>query len=345
MRNAFGQDFDVPDAYLNTAGIGVPPVVAADAVADAVSGWRTGAGRPGSHDAAVALARSAYARLVGVAADRVAIGSTVSGLVSLAAAGLAPRSRVLVSEGEFTSLTWPLAARGHELVEAPLAEIGERAAGFDAVAVSVVQSADGAIADLDALRAARGTPSAGGGGRPGTRVLLDATQSAGWFAADLGWADAVVCAGYKWLLSPRGVAWMAVHPDWELPPEQAGWYAGEDIWSSIYGLPPRLASDARGLDTSPAWYGHAGAAVAVPWLATLDRAAVHAHCAGLGDALRAGLGRRPTGSAIVSVPAPDAARRLAAAGVACSERAGAARLAFGLYCTADDVAAALNALT
>lgn len=335
MRSAFGERFDVPDGYLNTASIGIPPVTAADAVADAVTGWRTGAGRPSDFDGPVATARAAYGRLVGMPTERVAIGATVSGLVSVLAAGLPPRSRVLVVRGEFTSLTWPFAARGHEVTEVGPDELAERAPAADAVAVSVVQSADGRIADLDALRAA----CAGG-----TRVVLDATQAAGWLDADLGWADAVVCGAYKWLLSPRGAAWLAVHPGWELPAEQAGWYAGQDVWSSVYGLPLRLAADARALDTSPAWYSHVGAAVALPWLAGLDRAAVRAHCTGLADDLRRGLGRDPAGSAIVAVRTPGAQQRLAAAGIVCSARAGVARLAFHIYNTGDDVQCALDAL-
>ncbi len=107
----------------------------------------------------------------------------------------------------------------------------------------------------------------------------------------------------------------------------------------------RLAPDARALDTSPAWFSHVGAAVALPWLAGLDRAAVHAHCAGLADALRAGLGMEPAGSAIVSVPGSDALDRLTRAGVVASPRAGAARLAFHLYNTDDDVQLALDALS
>lgn len=336
MRSAFGQRFDVPDGYLNTASIGVPPVAVADAVAAAVVGWRTGAGRATDFDAPVAAARAGFARLVGCAADRVAIGGSVSGCVSLVAAGLPPRSRVLVAAGEFTSLTWPFVVRGHEVTEVPPGQLGERAAEFDAVAVSVVQSADGAIVDLDALRSARAA---------GTVVVLDSTQSAGWFDADLSFADAVVGGSYKWLLSPRGVAWLAVAPDRDLPAEQAGWYGGADPWTSVYGLPPRLSADARALDTSPAWYCHAGAAVALPWLAGLDRTVVHAHCAGLADALRAGLGLAATGSAIVSVTTPGAPERLSAAGVAFSARADAARLAFHLYNTEADVALALNALT
>lgn len=330
-----GRRFDVPDGYLNTASIGVPPSDAADAVEAAVRDWRTGSARPGDFDTAVAGARAAWAALVGVPTERVALGATVSGLVAPVAAALPPGSRVVVARGEFTSLTWPFAARGHELTEVPLAELGARAPEFDAVAVSVVQSADGAVADLAALREARAS---------GVRVVLDATQALGWFDADLGWADAVVGAGYKWLLAPRGTAWLAVHPELDPPVEQAGWYAAEDPWTGVYGLPLRPAADARRLDTSPAWYSHVGAAVSLPWLAGLDRAAVHAHCAGLGDALRAGLGMPPAGSAIVAVAAPGAAERLDAAGVVTSVRAGAARLAFHLYNTDEDVARALDAL-
>jgi selenocysteine lyase/cysteine desulfurase len=323
VRTAFGQEFDVPDGYLNTASIGIPSVGAGEAVAAAVADWR---------------ARAGFADLVGVGADRVAIGPAVSALVGLVAAGLPDGARVLVARGEFTSTSWPFAAqaaRGVTVTEVDLAELGERAGEFDVVAVSTVQSADGRLADLDALRAAR----AGG-----TRVLLDATQSLGWQDADLSWADAVVAAGYKWLLSPRGAAWMAVHPELAAAPWAAGWYASADRWADIYGLPMSLAPDARALDTSPAWYCHVGAAVALPWLAGLDRAAVHAHCVGLADAFRAGLGLPPAGSAIVSVRREGAGERLAAAGVVAAARAGGARLAFHLYNTEDDVARALDAL-
>jgi hypothetical protein len=36
-----------------------------------------------------------------------------------------------------------------------------------------------------------------------------------------------------------------------LTPHYAGWYAGDDPWSSVYGGPLRLASDARRFDVSP----------------------------------------------------------------------------------------------
>lgn len=339
MRTAFGCDFDVPDGYLNTASIGIPSTPVADAVAAAVQGWRSGRGRPPEFDEPTARARRGFADLVGVPPAWVTIGGAVSPLVGLLAASVPDGARVLVARGEFTSVTWPFAAqadRGVKLVEAELDELGERAADHDVVAVSVVQSADGRLVDLPALRAAQ----AGG-----TRVVLDATQALGWLDADLSFADAVVAAGYKWLLSPRGVAWLALRPGWPVVPHLAGWYAGEDVWGSVYGLPLRLAGDGRALDTSPAWYSQSGAAVALPWLAGLDRRVVQEHCVGLADAFCAGVGLAPAGSAIVSVRRPDALERLAAAGVAASARAGAARLAFHLYNTGDDVARAVAALT
>ncbi len=335
MRTAFGLACDGPAGYLTPASTGGPPAPGAAAVEAVFRRWRSGAGVPTDFDDPVETGRAAFAGLAGVPVERVALGATVSTLVGLIAASLPAGARVLVAEGEFTSVSWPFAAAGVAVTEVPLAEIGERATGFDVVAVSTVQSADGAVADLAALRAVQAS---------GTRVVLDATQSLGWFDADLSWADAVVAAGYKWLLCPRGTAWLALTPDWPVTPRLAGWFAGEDVWSSVYGLPLRLAPGARALDTSPVWFAHAGAAVALPWLAGLDRAAVHAHCVELADAFRGGLGMAPAGSAIVSVRRPDAMERLAAAGVTASARAGAARLAFHLYNTHADVALALRAL-
>ena len=57
------------------------------------------------------------------------------------------------------------------------------------------------------------------------------------------------------------------------------------------------------------------------------------------------MGLPTAGSAIVAVRHPDALARLAAVGVVASARAGAARLAFHLYNTEDDVDRAVAALT
>ncbi|GDY30535.1 aminotransferase class V-fold PLP-dependent enzyme [Gandjariella thermophila] len=342
MRTAFAEQFDVPPGYLNTASIGVPPARVADAVEAAVRRWRTAADNPPDFDAGVDTARAAFAALVGVDAAAVSVGASVSQLAGLVAASIPGGSRVLLARGEFTSLTFPFAAqrhRGLELTEVDLAKLPAEVAGHDLVAVSVVQSADGGMVDLDALREAAEAA--------GAWVLLDVSQAAGWLPLRLDWADWVVGVAYKWLLAPRGVAWLASRPEAldVVIPHAANWYAGEDRWgSSLYGLPLRLAGDARRLDLAPAWLPHVGAAAALPWLASLDLAEVRAHCAGLADALLDRLGLPPRGSAIVSLDLPDAGRRLAEAGVRASARAGRTRLSFHLYNTMADVEAAARAL-
>nr|WP_246330853.1 aminotransferase class V-fold PLP-dependent enzyme [Saccharopolyspora hordei] len=325
---------------MNTASIGVPPAEVARAVAEAVRRWGSGLDGPEDFEPAVATARAAFARLIGTTADRVAIGTTASQLIGLVAASLPDGARVLVAEGDFTSVLYPFAAqqdRGVQVTAVDLEQVPARAAEHDVVAVSVVQSADGRIADLDALREVAATTS--------TRVLLDATQAVGWLPLRLDWADWVVSAAYKWLLAPRGAAWLAVHPDAPpLRPSSANWYAADDPWASTYGLPMRLAGDARALDLSPTWFAQVGAAVALEWLAGLDMAEVAAHCAGLADEFRAALGMPPAGSAIVSVQDPGAVAKLTEAGVACAARAGRARLSFHLYNTRADVERAVRAL-
>ncbi|MEU3270642.1 aminotransferase class V-fold PLP-dependent enzyme [Saccharomonospora sp. NPDC006951] len=341
MHHAFDADFAVPAGYLNTPSIGIPSEAVADAVAAAVRRWREGGDTPPSFDGAVAASRQSFAALTGVPEERVAIGASVSQAVSAVAAGLPDGARVLVAEAEFTSVSFPFAAQAHRGItvrQVPLAALPSSVEGHDLVAVSVAQSADGALADLEALRAAAE--------HAGAAVLLDVTQAAGWLPLTLDWADWVVGAAYKWLLSPRGAAWLAVHPRAldSGTPVAANWYAGEDPWQTTYGLPLRLAGGARRFDLSPAWLAFTGAAVALPYLASLDAEAVRAHCAGLADGVRAGLGLEPQGSAIVSVDAEGAAQRLAECGVVASVRAGKARLGFHIYNTWNDVDRVLDAL-
>ncbi|OLF06079.1 aminotransferase class V-fold PLP-dependent enzyme [Actinophytocola xanthii] len=330
MRVAYGQRFDVPDGYLNTASVGVPPDFAADAVVRGVDRWRGGLARPPEYDEHVATARGAWASLVGVPVERVAAGATVSQLVGLVAASLPASTRVLTVAGEFTSVSFPFAARGMRVTEVPAADLLDHVGEHDLVAVSVVQSADGTVLDLDGLRAAKGTAS----------VLLDATQAAGWLPLHLDWADWVVGSGYKWLLAPRGAAWLAATPEAleRTVPFAANWYAADDPWQGIYGLPLRLAPDARRLDLSPAWFAQVGAAATLPWLAGLDLAAVRDHCTGLADAVLAARGLPARGSAIISLDlTEEQAGRLTAAGVVGAVRAGRTRLSFHLYNTAQDV--------
>ena len=174
---------------------------------------------------------------------------------------------------------------------------------------------------------------------------MDASQAVGWlpFAADR--FDFVSCAAYKWLLSPRWTAFGVVRPEHlsALRPLYAGWYAGDDPWTSIYGPPLRLAGDARRLDISPAWLAWAGTLPALELLDEVGIAAIHEHDVALANALRARLGLPPGDSAIVTA-ATDGLERLRAAGIRASVRAGAVRISFHLHNTDADVDAVARAL-
>jgi len=208
------------------------------------------------------------------------------------------------------------------------------------VAVSAVQSADGRLVPggLDGLSAAAAAH--------GCLTYVDATQAVGWLPFDARRFDFVSCAAYKWLLSPRGTAFAVVRPERlaTLRPLHAGWYAGADRWTSIYGPPLRLAHDARRLDISPAWLSWAGTVPALELLGEVGIAAIHQHDLGLANALRARLGLPGGNSAIVTVATDTGLERLRAANVRASIRAGAVRLSFHLHNTESDVEAVARAL-
>ncbi|NEK85299.1 aminotransferase class V-fold PLP-dependent enzyme [Blastococcus saxobsidens] len=336
-------EFAAETTYLNTAAVGLPPGSTVQAVQQALGTWQAGRAHAPDYDRPVARSRAAYAELVGVRPADVAIGSTVSAFAGLVAAALPDGSEVLTATGEFTSVLFPFlaqAGRGVRVREVPLEDLPNAVTPRTTlVAVSAVQSADGRVADLDALVGA--TEDAG------TRVLLDTTQAVGWLPVDADRFSYTTGGGYKWLLGPRGTCFATVRADAldTLVPHAAGWYAGEDPWTSIYGGPLRLAAGARRFDVSPAWLSWVGQAPALELLAGVGRAALHDHAVGLADRFRAAVGLPPGNSAIVSLdvsPGTDAA--LAEAGVVASMRAGRLRLAFHLPNTDDDADRAAEVL-
>ncbi|MGV7667654.1 aminotransferase class V-fold PLP-dependent enzyme [Mycobacterium kansasii] len=208
MREAFGETFDAPASYLNTAAIGLPFVRAADTLVEAISQWRSGALQVTDFDADVVAARNGWAQLVGVSPSEVATGASVSQLVGLVAASVPDGTKVLTVHNEFTSVTFPFAAQRHRgitVTETTPASLFSQLREYDLVAISAVQSANGTVIDLHELKATTGAA--------GVQVLIDVSQAAGWEPLELPWADFVVGAAYKWLLAPRGAAWMAVRRD------------------------------------------------------------------------------------------------------------------------------------
>lgn len=338
--------FSPTTTYLNTATYGLAPVTVADVVVAAERARFEGRFDPLDVDEAIAASRSLFGRLVGVPAERVAIGAQVSPLVGMVAASLPPGSTVLVPEGEFTSVLWPLLARAADGVRVrtvPLDQLVRSiTVGTDLVAASIVQSADGAVLDpVEVTRAAHAH---------GARVLLDATQAAGWLPlAPVGRdVDYLVCGGYKWLLAPRGTAFLAGTEEAldRLQPAAAGWYAGDDPWDSCYGGPLRLAPDARRFDISPAWASWLGQRPALELLLDVGIDRIHRHDVALANRLRTGLGLPPGRSAIVSVDAPPGtSERLADAGIVTSVRAGRVRFSCHLHNDEHDVDRALEILT
>lgn len=333
-------EFTAETCYLNTASIGLPPRAATRAMQDDIGVWAAGRREPADYDPLVERARKRFADLVHVDRSLVAIGHQASPLVGLVAAAVPDGAEVVVAEGEFTSVTFPFAAhagRGVRVREVPLDEVAAAVGPATAwVAVAAVQSGSGALADLDAIMAAAR--------RHGTRVLVDLTQSAGWLDLDASRFDATVTSGYKWLLGPRGTAFLTVAPDviGLLRPLAAGWFAGAEVWSSIYGLPLRLATDARRFDVSPGWPAWVGAERSLEFLCGIGPVALQGHALEVSRAFSAAAGLPVPSSAILSleaVPGADArvSEVLERFHVVAAHRAGRLRVSFHVHNTVEEV--------
>lgn len=328
-------EFDPDVVYLNTASMGLPPRRCLDVLQGTLDEWRRGTAQASSYDAPLAAARTAYAGLVGVDPSRVAVGSQVSAFAGLVAASLPDGCEVLTAAGEFTSVVFPFhaqARRGVQVREVPLEHLAEAVTSRTSlVAVSAVQSADGRLADLDALTAACEAT--------GAPIFLDTTQAVGWLPVDASRFAYTAGGGYKWLLAPRGTCFFTVQAEFAdgLIPHAANWFAGEERWESLYGGPLRLAKEARRFDLSPVWHSWAAQAPALDLLTEVGTDVLHEHALGLANMFRTDVGLPPGDSAIVSVAVdPGTPALLERAGVVGSIRAGRLRLAFHVNNTADD---------
>ncbi len=345
MESLWSTEFASRTVYLNTASCGLGPARATAAMHRAIDEWCTG--DLTTQEPAVTASRASFARLVNVPVDRVAVGSAASVHAGLIASGLPSGAEVLVADGDFSSLVNPFAVRRDlKLRSVPLESVADEIRpGTALVAVSSVQSADGRVADLAAIRTAAA--------RHGTRTLVDATQSVGALPLNAGEFDYVICAAFKWLMCPRGVAFLTVQESAaaELSPILAGWSAGEDPWLSVYGPIAELASSARRFDASPAYISYIGAVESLALVEETGVETIAAHDLALAERFKTGLaeaGYEPIhngGSAIVSVPGlGDVAAELDQAGISVSARAGNLRASFHLYNSSADVDRLVEAL-
>jgi selenocysteine lyase/cysteine desulfurase len=327
--------------YLDSATYGLPPRSTLAALDAAHRGWRTRQRwRDWEEDGEAC--RELFAGLVGARGDDIALVGAVSVAAGLVAASLPaePGANIVLYERDFTSAMLPwqaLEPRGVELRLAPLEGLADAVDDRTLlVSVSLVQSAEGRVVDLDALRAT------------GTRIFLDATQAVGTYPVDVAGVDYLAAHGYKWLLCPRGLTFFYVSPKRraELQAWTGGWKSRPDPYEDYYGL-PELTEEARRLDISLPWFAAAGGHASLELFAALGMDRIATHNIGLARALTAELGLPEPESPIVRLRvegAEGAAERLQASGIACAVRGGSVRLSFHLYNDEEDVGLAAAAL-
>ena len=337
-------------AYLDAATYGLPPKPTVEALDRALRRWQDGtADWVTEWDREGEACRALFAELIGAATAEIALIPTVSAGVGVIAASLPTGMEVVVPEGEFTSVLYPLLvaeqARGVRVREASFATLHEAIGpGTGLVAFSLTQSQSGRTAPLAAIsEAAR---------RHGARVLVDATHAIPFVpvAAQLPAIDFLVCHGYKHLLCPRGVSFFYVRRDhWDdLPPFLANWRIADPLYGNSYGGPLLHRADASRFDVSLAWHAWVGARPSLELLAQWQREGVLASVLDLSARLAAGLGLEAPTSSIVCLSVPDAEAAetaLAEAGVKCAARGGNVRLSPHVYNTPEEIDRAVDAIS
>jgi selenocysteine lyase/cysteine desulfurase len=335
------------------------PVV--DALAGALEQWRTGQFSPSDWEQEALECRMLFARYAGVPGSTVALMSSVAEAAATVAACL-PSGDIVVGDQEYRSNLLPWLAvgasdRARAVIRAARRGVGERTDDLIAaitpntalVAVTDVLSLDGARIDLAAIREASDAV--------GAQLFVDATQSLGVLRHDLAKIrpDYLAVHGYKWLLCPRGAAFLMVCEDRQdtLRPLLANRRSVDE--DEYFGGTLRLLGSAARCDTSLAWLPWLGARAALELDLKLSPEAVERHCLGLAQSFRDGAidaGVQPVShgapSHIVCLELQDAAAVLAAlkaADIRAVTLGSRLRVGFHYFNDANDVAAALEVIS
>jgi len=328
-------------AYLDSATYGLPPRETVQALTGFIDQWQHGTGRwIEDWDVVAEDARRSFARLVEVPVETVALIPAASVGVGTVAASLSDDDGVVLPDDDFTSLMFPLLSaeqrRGTTVRQVPFDGLATAVdESTTHVATSLVQMQTGRVADLDGLLAT--TRSAG------ARLLLDATHGLPFVGRGvLDTVDYVVCAAYKHLLCPRGVAFMIVRPDRldELATFNANWRAASDPYGRYFGGPLDLAGSAGRFDVSVGWMDWVGASVSLSLLTEWAGAGELVRPLQMARELAERLGVEWGGSSIVCAPVMDIEPTQAAlvqAGIRAGFRGPNIRLSTHVYTTDEDL--------
>ena len=343
MSAIVGKEWNVQRGYLNTALRGIPPRASVEAAQRTVELWSRGDLDWVEWLDDVKRVRSEFATLIGIPPARIGVGHTTAALVNVVAANLKSGSRVLVPEREHNSNTIPFVAqqyRGIVVDTAPWSELVSRISPDHAlVALSLVQSIDGSIADLPTIsQACR---------RVGALLCLDVTQAAGWLPFDASLADIIVCSSYKWLMGPNGPAFICLRSDLaeSFRQLQPNWFACTEPHAAPYGVDFSPATSARKFDVVP---GLISASALLPSLALINKlgvSVIHRHNIALAETLCARLSVPYHGSSIVILEVPGAKQKLEARGIRASVRGDRARIAIHIYNDSEDIEALVAAMS
>lgn len=317
-RKEFADFSDV--AYLNVSTQGPVPLASARAAQTAID-WKksphtipmeTYFGLPDR-------IRALLARLINAAPHEIALTTGASsGLLSAAQAiAWKPGDEILIARGEFPAhpATWvPLAERdalqvktvtpaGRFLTADDL--IAQLSPRTRLVSVSLVRFDDASLLDAQRLTAACR--------RSGVLVLLDVSQCAGAMPVHvraLG-ADFMVCAGYKWLLSPYGTGFFWVRGDLieQLRPGPLYWMAVEGA-ANFHSLPlagMKPAHGARRWDSpeTASFFNLAAMEASLEFVMRAGVENIRAHNRALIDSL---IERLPRDTCVLASPAEAAGR-------------------------------------
>lgn len=341
--------------WLDTPGS--PPALrpVAAALSDAVSCWLDGDFDWAEWDARPQRVRELLARWLEIEPGRISLMTSAAEAAATVAAST--HGTVVVPETDFRSTLLPW-IEPHEPDRTKMVPsrdgvihttdvINAIDPSTTLVAVSELLSSTGARVDIGQIAARTH--------EVGARLFVDATQSMGVLdCRDLvNVADYVAVHGYKWMMCPRGAAWL-IHGDGsELRPLSPGWRSGPPPHSYFGGTLHRTGHGAD-LDSSPAWLSWIGAEEAIGTFLRSDPAVVEPWALSLAARFRQGLteigltpvdGDLPSPIVVAAVENEQGMREsLTRHRVKASVFAGNLRVGFHVFNNHHDVEAALSAV-